>query len=110
MSRIDTPRTLGKVTPGAAVIAGVAWAQTIGIAKVEVAIDDGEFAEAELADELNLNTWRQWKIGWDATPGRHRLTVRATDANGQLQTDARADPFPNGASGWMSIFVDVTDA
>ena len=32
------------------------------------------------------------------------------DANGQLQTDARADPFPNGASGWMSIFVDVTDA
>lgn len=110
MSRIDTPRTLGKVTPGAAVIGGVAWAQTIGISKVEVAIDDGEFAEAELADELNLNTWRQWKLGWDATPGRHRLTVRATDANGQLQTDARADPFPNGASGWMSIFVDVTDA
>ena len=110
MSRIDTPRTLGKVTPGVAVIGGVAWAQTIGISKVEVAIDDGEFAEAELADELNLNTWRQWKLGWDATPGRHRLTVRATDANGQLQTDARADPFPNGASGWMSIFVDVTDA
>ena len=30
-----------------------------------------------------------------------------TDADGNLQTDQRAEPFPNGASGWMSIFVDV---
>jgi DMSO/TMAO reductase YedYZ molybdopterin-dependent catalytic subunit len=110
MSRIDTPRTLGKVPAGPFVIGGVAWAQTIGIAKVEVAIDGDDFREAELADELNVNTWRQWKIDWDATPGRHRITVRATDANGELQTDTRADPFPNGASGWMSIFVDVQDA
>ena len=110
MSRIDTPRTLGKVPAGPFVIGGVAWAQTIGISKVEVAIDGDEFREAELADELTVNTWRQWKIDWDATPGRHRITVRATDANGELQTDTRADPFPNGASGWMSIFVDVQDA
>jgi DMSO/TMAO reductase YedYZ molybdopterin-dependent catalytic subunit len=110
MSRIDTPRTLAKVPAGPFVIGGVAWAQTIGISKVEVAIDGDDYVEATLADELNLNTWRQWKIDWDATPGRHRITVRATDANGNLQTDTRADPFPNGASGWMSIFVDVDDA
>ena len=110
MSRIDTPRTLAKVPAGQFVIGGVAWAQTVGISKVEVAIDDGDFIEAELADELSVDTWRQWKSNWDATPGRHRLTVRATDSNGQLQTDTRADPFPNGASGWMSIFVDVQDA
>lgn len=110
MSRIDTPRTLAKVPAGPFVIAGVAWAQTIGISEVEVAIDDDEFRQAELADELSANTWRQWKFDWDATPGRHRITVRATDANGELQTDTRAEPFPNGASGWMSIFVDVRDA
>jgi DMSO/TMAO reductase YedYZ molybdopterin-dependent catalytic subunit len=110
MSRIDTPRSLAQVPPGRFVIAGVAWAQTVGIAMVEVAIDGDEFRPAELADELNANTWRQWKIEWDATPGRHRITVRATDANGELQTDTRAEPFPNGASGWMSIFVDVSDA
>ena len=107
MSRIDAPRSLGKIAAGPFAIGGVAWAQTIGISKVEVAIDDGEFMEADLADELNENTWRQWSMAWDATPGRHRITVRATDADGTLQTDQRAEPFPNGASGWMSIFVDV---
>lgn len=107
MARIDTPRSLGKIQAGRFVIGGVAWAQTVGISMVEVAIDDAPFAEAELADDWSEHTWRQWRLVWDAPPGRHRLTVRATDANGKLQTDQRAEPFPNGASGWMSIFVDV---
>jgi DMSO/TMAO reductase YedYZ molybdopterin-dependent catalytic subunit len=107
MARIDTPRSLGKIQAGQFVIGGVAWAQTIGISMVEVAIDDAPFVEAELADDWSEHTWRQWRLVWDAPPGRHRLTVRATDANGKLQTDQRAEPFPNGASGWMSIFVDV---
>lgn len=111
MSRIDTPRTLAKVRPGTVAIGGVAWAQTVGISKVEVKIDDGEFVEATLADQLTVNTWRLWSLAWrDAAPGRHRITVRATDADGNVQTEERADPFPNGASGWMSIFVDVTDS
>ena len=108
MSRIDAPRTLAKIAAGKFVIGGVAWAQTVGISMVEVAIDDGEFVEAELADDWSENTWRQWRLEWDAPAGRHRITVRATDANGALQTDQRAEPFPNGASGWMSIFVDVS--
>ena len=108
MSRIDAPRTLAKIAAGPFVIGGVAWAQTVGISMVEVAIDDGDFVAVDLADELNENTWRQWSFPWDAPAGRHRITVRATDANGELQTDQRAEPFPNGASGWMSIFVDVS--
>ena len=52
--------------PARSSIGGVAWAQTVGISKVEVAIDDGEFVEAELADELNVHTWRQWTLPWDA--------------------------------------------
>ena len=108
MSRIDAPRTLAKIAAGPFVIGGVAWAQTVGISMVEVSIDDGDFVAAVLADELNENTWRQWSFPWDAPAGRHRITVRATDANGELQTDQRAEPFPNGASGWMSIFVDVS--
>lgn len=92
-------------------IGGVAWAQTIGISKVEVKIDSAEFVEATLADQLTVNTWRPWSFAWsDTKPGRHRITVRATDANGVIQTEDRADPVPNGASGWMSIFVDVGEA
>lgn len=108
MARIDTPRTLADVAAGTVVIGGVAWAQTRGITQVELAIDDGEFVPVTLAEELNMHTWRQWTFPWEATPGRHRLTVRATDGTGEVQTEDRADPFPNGASGWMSIFVDVS--
>jgi DMSO/TMAO reductase YedYZ molybdopterin-dependent catalytic subunit len=110
MSRIDTPRSLQKVAAGTVRIGGVAWAQTVGISKVEVMIDDGDFVEATLADELSVNTWRLWSIEMpNATPGRHRVTVRATDADGNVQTDERADPFPNGASGWMSVLFEVTE-
>lgn len=108
MTRIDTPRSLERVSPGIVPIAGVAWAQTRGISKVEVSIDDGEWIEATLADELNINTWRQWSLPWEATPGRHRLTVRAIDGRGDVQIEERSEPFPNGASGWMSLFVEVT--
>ena len=50
MSRIDTPRGLAKVPAGMVPIAGVAWAQTVGIAAVEVKVDDGGWQPAELAD------------------------------------------------------------
>lgn len=110
MSRIDTPRSLTRLQPGPNVIAGVAWAQTVGIARVELSVDDGAWVEAELAVEQTVDTWRQWRLAWDAVPGRHRITVRATDARGRLQTEERAEPFPNGASGWMSIVVDVGEA
>ena len=41
------------------------------------------------------------------TPGRHSIAVRATDHDGQVQTDERADPFPDGATGWHEIVVNV---
>ena len=103
MSRIDTPKGLGKVQAGPARIGGVAWAQTRGIDKVEVKLDDGEWTEAKLAAEDSTITWRQWTYEFDATPGRHQVTCRATDGTGETQTEERAKPFPNGASGWHSV-------
>jgi DMSO/TMAO reductase YedYZ molybdopterin-dependent catalytic subunit len=108
MSRIDTPRGLGKVTAGTVPIAGVAWAQTIGIGAVEVRIDDGGWRPAQLGDVTTKDTWRQWLLPWEATAGRHTITVRATDANGAIQTDERAEPIPDGASGLHQIVVIVT--
>ena len=91
MARVDTPRSLEKVAAGTIVVAGVAWAQTRGITKVEVSVDDAAWVEATLADELNINTWRQWSFPWEATPGRHRLTVRATDGTGEMQIEDQLD-------------------
>jgi DMSO/TMAO reductase YedYZ molybdopterin-dependent catalytic subunit len=108
-ARIDAPSGLRPIRPGPTAVAGVAWAQTRGIEAVEVRVDDGDFAPAELAEALNDETWRQWRFAWDATPGRHTLTVRATDGSGEVQTDERTDVVPDGASGWMSLVVLVED-
>lgn len=106
-SRIDTPRGLETVGAGTVAIAGVAWAQTRGIERVELQIDDGDWVDADLADELNDVTWRQWSHGWEATPGRHTIRVRATERNGPIQTAERVEPFPSGATGQHQIVVMV---
>ena len=76
---------------------------------VEVRVDDGEWRRATLGTEAGVDCWRQWFLPWDATPGRHDLTVRATDGDGELQTQQEATPFPAGATGWHSVAVTVTD-
>jgi DMSO/TMAO reductase YedYZ molybdopterin-dependent catalytic subunit len=106
-SRVDTPKALSNVDAGKVVIGGVAWAQRRGIAKVEVSIDDGEWTVAELGQKVTVDYWRQWYLEWDATSGRHDIAVRATTEDGEVQTEDRADPFPDGASGWQSIAVLV---
>ncbi|MFC9531766.1 sulfite oxidase [Streptomyces sp. NPDC056975] len=106
-SRIDTPRPSVSRKAGTVMVAGVAWAQHRGIEKVEVRVDDGPWERATLAEEDTRDTWRQWSYPWQATSGGHRLTVRATDGTGRTQTARRADPVPDGASGYHSIRVEI---
>ena len=106
-SRIETPRGLSSVDAGVVAIAGTAWAQTRGIERVEVRVDDGDWLEATLADELNNATWRQWSYAWTASSGRHTIAVRATEKNGPIQTAERSEPFPSGATGQHQIVVLV---
>ncbi len=108
--RIDVPRTGTPVPAGPQYIAGVAWAQTRGIAKVEVQVDDGPWQEAELAPALTDETWRQWRLPWDPAAGTARLACRATDGTGELMPEARSEPLPDGASGWQSKVVIVQAA
>ncbi|MEO7348323.1 MAG: molybdopterin-dependent oxidoreductase [Terrimesophilobacter sp.] len=106
-SRIDTPRNNVTVPGGRVMIAGVAWSQHIGISRVEVRIDDGPWNEATLAEAISADTWRQWSFAWEATRGRHTLTVRATDAEGAVQTAKFSDVVPDGATGHHTIDVGV---
>ncbi len=107
MARVDVPKSFAKVAAGKVAVGGTAWAQTRGITKVEIQIDNAEWVEADLSAEASLVTWRQWSYEWDATPGPHYIKVRATDGSGEVQTDQRADPVPDGASGWQSVMVTV---
>jgi DMSO/TMAO reductase YedYZ molybdopterin-dependent catalytic subunit len=106
-SRIDTPQGLGTYDAGKVAIGGVAWAQGRGIERVEVSVDGGGWQEATLGPDAGTDYWRQWYVIWDATPGRHELTARATDGTGAVQTQQYAEPFPSGASGYHSVVVQI---
>jgi len=106
-SRIDVPRNRERVNAGNVPIAGVAWAPDRGISAVEVQVDDGEWQAADLSTPISDATWVQFVRRWDATPGEHTIRVRATDGVGELQTDERTPPAPDGARGHHVVQVDV---
>jgi len=110
-SRIDTPAKGARITAGRTVVAGVAWAPTRGISRVEVQLGvEAQWVEAELSQPLSENSWVQWRADWDASSGRHVLRCRATDGMGDLQTDEIRPPAPNGATGWHTTPVVVSEA
>ena len=86
------------------VIAGVAWAPTRGIERVEVRIDGGPWNAATLAAALGRDSWRQWFLPWQGQQGReYVVAVRATDGAGNTQTAERTDVAPDGASGHHTL-------
>ena len=106
-SRIDVPRNGQRLSAGTVTIGGVAWAQHRGIQSVEVRIDDGPWRLATLGAAYSDDTWRLWTYDWQAAPGSHTITARATDNTGAVQSEERTPPLPDGATGWPAISVQV---
>jgi DMSO/TMAO reductase YedYZ molybdopterin-dependent catalytic subunit len=65
-------------------LTGRAWSGHAKIARVEVAID-GAWTDARLREALGPFAWAKWSATWEATPGEHVLSCRATDAAGNVQ-------------------------
>ncbi|WP_245983805.1 molybdopterin-dependent oxidoreductase [Lentzea flaviverrucosa] len=108
MSRVDRPKSFERVPAGRFVAAGIAWAQHTGIDRVEVRVDGGLWQEATLSREVNVDTWRMWRVELDLKEGNHTVECRATDRKGYTQTNERAAPIPDGATGWHSmVFTSV---
>ncbi len=107
-SRIDLPRPFAQLSPGPVTVAGIAFAQHSGISAVQVGVDSGPWQDAELTTSVGIDTWRQWRYRWQATPGTHQLRVRAANGRGELQPETRTPVFPSGATGWESVVVTVT--
>lgn len=106
-SRIDVPQAGAEIASGPFIFGGIAWAQNRGIKAVEVSVDDGKWQPAELGAAYSKDTWRLWSFRWDATVGRHTVSVRATDNTGELQTSTQVGPVPDGATGWHAVTFDV---
>lgn len=80
----DWPATL---PAGAHTIRGRAYSGEDRISRVEARFDDGDWRQARLSEPNIAGAWVRWEINGDATPGRHEIRVRATDAQGHTQPD-----------------------
>ena len=96
---------------GSVILGGVAYAGERGISKVEVSVDEGvTWTPAVLKNALSNITWRLWALDWHpASTGSYNVYVRATDGTGTTQTSTATDTFPNGATGYAMINVNVTN-
>jgi hypothetical protein len=89
-------------------IGGVAWSQHTGIEAVEIALDGGDWVQAEIALPRTNDTWVQWAATVSAPEGDHVVRVRATDKTGRVQTGVERDVLPDGATGWHGIEFSAT--
>jgi DMSO/TMAO reductase YedYZ molybdopterin-dependent catalytic subunit len=96
---------------GSIILAGYAFAGDRGISKVEVSFDGGKtWQQAQLKKPLSNLTWTLWAYEWTPqSTGETFIYVRATDGNGQVQTSDVTDTFPNGATGYAYVTVDVAN-
>lgn len=108
MSRIDVAKGGSANEP--ILVAGIAYAGERGIRAVQISDDGGKsWLDAQVKLPNTPNVWTLWVAQW--TPkqkGSYNLFVRATDGTGQVQTKNQNDPFPDGATGWDSVQVNVS--
>jgi DMSO/TMAO reductase YedYZ molybdopterin-dependent catalytic subunit len=109
-ARFDIPHRGDIIKRGPVALAGVAFAGTRGISKVEYSADNGaRWSEATFDPPLSPLTWVIWRASW--TPpaeGSYTLKVRATDLTGKVQDKTEAGSYPSGASGYHSIQVSIS--
>ena len=91
-------------------IGGIAYASSRGISKVEIKIDNGDWIEADRRTPISETTWTIWRYDWPFEAGDHTFSVRCTDGNGDLQTNARRGVRPDGATGIYSIEREIKSA
>ncbi|HEX2680780.1 MAG TPA: molybdopterin-dependent oxidoreductase, partial [Candidatus Dormibacteraeota bacterium] len=109
-SRFDMPRDGDIVKLGPVALAGVAFAGTRGISKVEYTTDGGStWIEAPFDPPLSTLTWVLWNATWTPSgEGAFKLQVRATDSSGAVQDPGNAASFPRGASGYHTVQINVS--
>jgi DMSO/TMAO reductase YedYZ molybdopterin-dependent catalytic subunit len=111
-ARFDVPREGDIVRLGPVLLAGVAFAGTRGISKVEFSADAGRtWIEASYKAPLSPLTWVLWQADWTpAAEGPYDLRVRATDSSGTIQSAQSAASYPSGSSGYHTVHIAVSKA
>jgi DMSO/TMAO reductase YedYZ molybdopterin-dependent catalytic subunit len=108
MSRIDAPATGAELAPGSQRIAGIAYAGDRGVKAVEFSADGGATWQPAsfIEGPVGRDAWVRWQGTFNAPPGATlKLTSRATDGSGVVQTETFSLPQPDGGSGRHSVEV-----
>lgn len=109
MSRLDRPPA-GTVVAGEPYrLTGMAFAGARGIERVEVSLDGGRsWTDCQLVEGGESGVWALWAYDWRRPrAGGHRLVCRAIDGNGAVQTARAQGPYPDGASGYHEIRLEL---
>jgi len=91
-------------------VGGIAIAGARGVSRVEVQVDDGEWAAADLKQPLSETTWVLWRYDWPFTPGDHTFRVRMVELDGTAQIEDVNGVRPDGATGIHSVNRSVETA
>jgi DMSO/TMAO reductase YedYZ molybdopterin-dependent catalytic subunit len=87
-SLIIDPEECAEVELGDLTIQGLAWSGAGPLARVEVAVGDGAWTEAEMLEQRARYAWTQWRLVIPIDrPGEVRLRSRATDSAGETQPE-----------------------
>ena len=103
-SVIDVSTTTGL---GLTEVGGIAFAGARGIERVELQVDDDQWTPAKLDRPLSQLTWVLWRGDLDIPTGNHRISVRAVDGSGNVQTSNSQNTLPKGATGLYSLTVNI---
>jgi len=69
---------------GPCLVSGRAWSGSGAISRVAFGVDD-VWRDAALGEPTGRFAWRRWSFEWQADPGDHVLSCRATDDGGDIQ-------------------------
>jgi DMSO/TMAO reductase YedYZ molybdopterin-dependent catalytic subunit len=110
-SIVHQPGDLDRLPSGSVPVFGVAFAGLRRITEVDVRMDEGEWLRAELLQDPSSLVWTQWSFDWTAAEGRRKITVRATDDTGFVQTtestSVLSSAFPDGTDNLHAVVVTV---
>ncbi len=130
-SKVTVPSDNAVLAPGPVELSGFAVSGVAGIERVELRVDGGAWSPAALASRADVlagspeagaalqltqpelypfpprAVWVPWSFRWDATPGRHRIDVRAIDRSGNEQPERDLD-ITNGVNAYAAVRVEVT--
>ena len=100
----------GKLHAGTQAIRGFAWSGHGSIGRVEYSLDDGKTWADAAIQEPNISMGGcRWEFIWDAPPGEHTITMRATDSAGNTQPKPDAIKWnERGYDFWAAVPHPVT--